>query len=72
MVSMQGIGYKEIIEYLNGEISLDEAIEKIKLGTRHYAKRQMTWFRRDDRINWIDYKDDILKRATEILEEYNF
>lgn len=72
MVSMQGIGYKEIIEYLNGETSLDEAIEKIKLGTRHYAKRQMTWFRRDDRINWIDYKDDILKRATEILEEYNF
>ena len=72
MVSMQGIGYKEIIEYLNGETSLDEAIEKIKLGTRHYAKRQMTWFRRDDRINWIDYKDDILKRATEILVEYNF
>lgn len=72
MVSMQGIGYKEIIEYLNGEISLCEAIEKIKLGTRHYAKRQMTWFRRDERINWIDYKDDILKRATEILEEYNF
>lgn len=72
MVSMQGIGYKEIIEYLNGETSLDEAIEKIKLGTRHYAKRQMTWFRRDDRINWIDYKDDILKRATEILEENSF
>lgn len=72
MISMQGIGYKEIIEYLNGETTLDEAIDKIKLGTRHYAKRQMTWFRRDERINWIDYNDDILKRATEILEEYNF
>lgn len=72
MLSMQGIGYKEIIDYLNGEKTLDEAIYEIKIGTRHYAKRQMTWFRRDERINWIDYKEDIIKRALEILEEYNF
>ncbi len=46
--SMQGIGYKEVLEYLNGEITLDECIEKIKLNTRHYAKRQITYFKRLD------------------------
>lgn len=70
LTSMQGIGYKEIIGYLSGEYSLDEAVEKIKTGTRHYAKRQMTWFRRDERIHWIDYDEDILKRAKEILKMY--
>lgn len=54
LVSMQGIGYKEIIMYLEGEISLDESMEKIKQGSRNYAKRQLTWFRRDNRIKWID------------------
>lgn len=52
--SSAGIGYKEIKEYLIGEISLETAIEKIKLGTRHYAKRQMTWFRKTENVNWID------------------
>ena len=54
LVSMQGIGYKEIIMYLEGKISLDESMEKIKQGSRNYAKRQLTWFRRDNRIKWID------------------
>ncbi|MBU5426609.1 tRNA (adenosine(37)-N6)-dimethylallyltransferase MiaA [Tissierella pigra] len=54
LVSMQGIGYKEIVMYLEGEISLDESMEKIKQGSRNYAKRQLTWFRRDNRIKWID------------------
>ena len=54
LVSMQGIGYKEIVVYLEGEISLDESMEKIKQGSRNYAKRQLTWFRRDNRIKWID------------------
>lgn len=67
MLSMQGIGYKEIIAYLNGEVSLDEAIYNIKIGTRHYAKRQMTWFNKDERINWIRYDEDILKKANEII-----
>lgn len=54
LVSLQGIGYKEIIMYLEDKCSLDEAIEKIKQGSRNYAKRQLTWFRRDNRIRWID------------------
>ena len=54
LVSMKGIGYKEIIMYLEGDISLDESIEKIKQGSRNYAKRQLTWFRRDNRIKWVD------------------
>lgn len=54
LVALQGIGYKEIIEYLEGNISLHEAIDKIKQGSRNYAKRQLTWFRRDKRIKWID------------------
>jgi len=54
LVSMQGIGYKEIVMYLDGSISLDKSIELIKQGTRNYAKRQLTWFKRDNRIKWID------------------
>lgn len=57
MQSMKGIGYKEILYYLNDEISLNEAIEMIKQGSRNYAKRQLTWFRKDPRVNWIN-KDD--------------
>ena len=53
-ISMKGIGYKEIIEYLDGETSLEEAVDKIKKNTRHYAKRQLTWFRRYDRIHLFD------------------
>lgn len=54
MQSMKGIGYKEILLYLNNVISLDEAIYQIKKGSRNYAKRQLTWFRKDKRIKWID------------------
>ena len=52
--SMQGIGYKEIFYYLEGKISLAEAVEMIKKGTRNYAKRQLTWFRRDPRAIFLD------------------
>lgn len=55
--SMKGIGYKEIIQYLKGEISYEEAVYLIKKGTRNYAKRQLTWFRKDKRVIWVD-KDD--------------
>lgn len=61
MTSMQGLGYKEIIDYLNGEISLDEAIYRIKRDTRHFAKRQLTWFKRERDVIWLnrqDYADD--------------
>lgn len=57
LVSMQAIGYKEIISYLYGETSLKEAINILKRNTRRFAKRQLTWFKRDDRIKWIDIKE---------------
>ena len=53
-ISMQGIGYKEIIEYLNGEVSLESAIENIKQNTRHMAKRQVTWFKREKDVIYVD------------------
>ncbi len=52
--ALQTVGYRELFDYLDGLSSLDEAIEKIKINTRHYAKRQMTWFRKDPSIRWID------------------
>lgn len=54
MVSMQGLGYKEIYSYLMGEISLDEAVYILKRDTRHFAKRQLTWFRREKDVTWVD------------------
>ena len=54
MVSMQGLGYKEILDYLNGECSLEEAIYVLKRDTRHFAKRQLTWFRRERDVIWVD------------------
>ena len=55
--SMQGIGYKEVLEYLNGNISEDECKELIKKNTRHFAKRQLTWFRHEKVVQIIDYRD---------------
>lgn len=57
MVSMQGLGYKEMIDYLHGEISLEEAVYIIKRDTRHFAKRQLTWFRRERDVRWINKSD---------------
>jgi len=57
MQSMKGIGYKEILYYLEGKVSLEDAVELIKKGSRNYAKRQLTWFRKDPRARWIN-KDD--------------
>lgn len=54
MTSAEGIGYKQLLPYLEGEISLDEATEKIKQDSRHYAKRQLTWFRREKETTWVD------------------
>jgi tRNA dimethylallyltransferase len=62
LVSMQALGYKEIVGYLEGEISLEEALFILKRDSRHYAKRQLTWFRRDERIKWFnidEYQDRI-------------
>jgi len=54
MVSMQGLGYKEVLDYLNGDISLDEASYIIKRDTRHFAKRQLTWFKREKDVTWVE------------------
>lgn len=52
--SMQGLGYKEVFAFLKGQCTLDEAVDRLKKGTRHYAKRQWTWFRRLEEIKWLD------------------
>lgn len=57
MVSMQGLGYKEILEYLEGECSLEEAVYRIKRDTRHFAKRQLTWFRREREVVWVNKQE---------------
>jgi len=54
MVSMQGLGYKEILAYLEGELTLEEAVELLKRDTRHFAKRQLTWFRREQDVIWVE------------------
>ena len=54
MVSMQGLGYKELLAYLEGETSMEEAVYLIKRDTRHFAKRQLTWFRREKEVIWVD------------------
>ena len=56
-VSMQAIGYKEMIPYIKGEYSLDEAIYQIKLRTRHFAKRQVTWYKREPDVIYIERGD---------------
>ena len=75
MVSMQGLGYKEILDYLEGEISLERAVYLIKRDTRHFAKRQLTWFRRERGVIWVDKRefgydnDKILTYMTEQIEK---
>lgn len=76
LVSMQGIGYKEIYSYLEGECSLEQSIEDIKKNTRHFAKRQLTWFRHEDDVIFIDkdkflYDDDKIVDYMINMENYN-
>ena len=52
--AMQGLGYKEVVQYLNGKLTKEEMIEKVKQETRRYAKRQMTWFRKNKQTVWLD------------------
>ena len=65
-----GIGYKEIISFLDGEISLDEAIEKIKTNSRHYAKRQYTWFNNQMDIKWFDVDYSCFNNTIKDVENY--
>jgi tRNA dimethylallyltransferase len=57
--SLNTVGYKEIIQHIEGDISLEKAIELIKRNTRNYAKRQMTWFRKDERVVWFNVNESI-------------
>ena len=66
--AMQAIGYKEVVEYLNGDLTKDEMIDKIKKETRHYAKRQLTWFRKNKETIWLDGLNDIQNNVEIILE----
>ena len=74
MVSMQGLGYKEILDYLNGELSLEEAVYILKRDTRHFAKRQLTWFKREKDVTWVTQenfgfdREKILNWMTEDLK----
>ena len=56
--SLQTVGYRELFAYMDGEYDLDRAIELIQQNSRHYAKRQLTWFRRDSDIHWLDATND--------------
>lgn len=65
--AMKGLGYKEMVPYLRGEYDLDKAVYELKLGTRHYAKRQLTWMRREENVLWVD---SLEKSAYERLKNW--
>ena len=67
MVSMQGLGYKEILAYLDGEYPLEEAVRVLKRDTRHFAKRQLTWFRREQELTWVN-KNQFSYQEDQILD----
>ncbi len=74
--SMQAIGYKEFVDVLHGESSLEDAVSLVKQSSRHYAKRQLTWFRRNKSICWLTRNDgettnEIVCRARQILADYD-
>ena len=69
--AMQGLGYKEVVDYLNGIYTKEEMIEKIKMETRRYAKRQLTWFRKNKQTIWLNAEEDIQNNIKIILEGIN-
>ncbi|WP_367565734.1 tRNA (adenosine(37)-N6)-dimethylallyltransferase MiaA [Lacrimispora sp.] len=74
MVSMQGLGYKEILDYLQGAATLEEAVYILKRDTRHFAKRQLTWFKRERDVRWLnlpDFGNDQEKVLEKILQDIN-
>lgn len=73
MVSMQGLGYKEILDYLDGIVTLEQAVYTIKRDTRHFAKRQLTWFKRERDVRWLnlpDFNADRTRILSHIMEEF--
>jgi tRNA dimethylallyltransferase len=76
LVSMQGLGYKELLAYLGGECSIDEAIDILKRDTRHFAKRQLTWFKREKEVIWVNKDtfssdEEVLGYLIKCLKENN-
>lgn len=74
--AMSAIGYKELVPYLKGEVTFEQAVDKLKMETRRYAKRQLTWFRKISNINWINVDEygnyeEILKKSMDIIEVNN-
>ena len=69
--AMQGLGYKEVVQYLENELTKEEMIEKIKQETRRYAKRQLTWFRKNKQTIWLNAQDEIQNNIRIILEGLN-
>ena len=72
MVSMQGLGYKELLDHLEGRCTLEEAVYTIKRDTRHFAKRQLTWFKREKDVRWLnlpDFHDNLTEVLDHILQE---
>jgi tRNA dimethylallyltransferase len=67
----QAIGYKELLGYIHGNATLDEATEALKLATRHYAKRQMTWFSAKEYVRWVyaDTETGAMRRSEDVLAE---
>ena len=71
--AFNSIGCKEIKPYLDGEATLEECLEKLKMGTRRYAKRQLTWFRRNEKINWVHpdlLEDNLYNEVDSIINNY--
>lgn len=64
-----GIGYKEFFDYFDGKKGIDEVIEEIKQGTRRYAKRQLSWFRRNDKIHWLKPDENMVENAIDIIKQ---
>jgi tRNA dimethylallyltransferase len=74
LVSMQALGYKEILEALDGNITMEDAFEKIKQETRHFAKRQFTWFRREENVTWLEKEtfaseEDLLEHCVQEINQ---
>ena len=74
LVSMQGLGYKEFFDYFDGEMSLEETVDKVKRDTRRFAKRQLTWFRREKEVVWLNKKEyeqekNLLDSVLNIIKE---
>lgn len=69
--AMQGLGYKEVVEYLEGKATYEQMVEKIKMESRRYAKRQLTWFRKYENIIWLDGLEDMKKNIERIIKESN-